>query len=39
MFVVSDGYFWLDAGESKTLTVSHTAGLKVNAWNIRRKKP
>lgn len=32
-FRVSDNYFWLDAGESKTVEVSDSQGLTVSAWN------
>ncbi len=32
-FTVSDNYFWLEAGESRTLEVSETEGLVVSAWN------
>jgi beta-mannosidase len=32
-FTVEDNYFWLDAGETRTLKVSDTKGLAVGAWN------
>lgn len=32
-FTISDNYFWLDAGESRTLEVNTTEGLIVEAWN------
>ncbi|MFZ4395010.1 MAG: glycosyl hydrolase 2 galactose-binding domain-containing protein [Kiritimatiellia bacterium] len=32
-FTADDNYFWLDAGQSKTVRVSHTEGLMVEAWN------
>ncbi len=34
-FTISDNYFWLDAGEEKTVTVSVTNGLTVRAWNCK----
>ena len=33
-FSASDNYFWLEAGESKSIRVSDTEGLTVNAWNV-----
>lgn len=33
-FTCSDGIFWLDAGESRTVTVSHTEGLRLSAFNV-----
>ncbi|HJD24505.1 MAG TPA: hypothetical protein H9694_10255 [Firmicutes bacterium] len=33
-FTCSDGMFWLDVGESRVLTVSHTEGLRLSAWNV-----
>jgi len=32
-FRVSDNYFWLDAGESRTVEVSEADGLVAEAWN------
>ena len=34
-FTISDNYFWLDAGEEKTLTVNINEGLTVSAWNVK----
>ena len=33
-FSASDNYFWLEPGESKSIRVSDTHGLTVNAWNV-----
>jgi len=30
---VSDNHFWLDVGESQTVTVNRRGGLRVGAWN------
>ena len=35
-FTVQDNYFWLDAGESKTLKVNSIKGVTVEAWNADR---
>ncbi len=35
-FTVSDNFFWLDAGESTTVQVSDTDGLRVSAWNVKQ---
>lgn len=32
-FRISDNYFWLEPGESKTVTVNQTDDLTVGAWN------
>ena len=32
-FRADDNYFWLDVGESKTITVNDAGGLAVGAWN------
>jgi len=32
-FEVSDGAFWLGAGESRTVSVNYPAGITVSAWN------
>ena len=32
-FTVSDNYFWLDAGETRTVRVNSTDGLTAAAWN------
>jgi beta-mannosidase len=32
-FTASDNYFWLDAGESRTVRVNTPAGLAAAAWN------
>ena len=32
-FTASDNYFWLDAGETRTVRVNSTAGLAAAAWN------
>ncbi len=32
-FYCEDSYFWLDAGESRQLTCSHTQGVRIAAWN------
>ena len=32
-FRISDNYFWLDAGESKTVTVNSTDNLTLSSWN------
>jgi beta-mannosidase len=34
-FTADDNYFWLDAGESKTVKVSETEGLVLGGWNIK----
>jgi beta-mannosidase len=36
-FTVSDNYFWLDAGEAKTVDVNHAEGFSVEAWNVGKK--
>ena len=36
-FTVSENYFWLDAGEEKTVAVNRTKGLTVSAWNCRNE--
>ena len=36
-FTISDNYFWLDAGEEKTVSVNETNGLTVSAWNCKLK--
>ena len=36
-FGASDNYFWLEAGESRCIRVSHTEGLTVDAWNIESR--
>jgi len=33
-FNADDNYFWLDAGESHTVGVSTTEGLRMEAWNV-----
>lgn len=33
-FTMEDNYFWLDAGETKTVKVSDTKGLVLDGWNI-----
>jgi hypothetical protein len=33
-FTIEDNYFWLNAGESKTVGVNTTEGLNVSAWNV-----
>jgi beta-mannosidase len=33
-FSASDNYFWLEAGESKSVRVSDTQGLAAEAWNV-----
>ena len=33
-FRVSDNYFWLDAGEAKTVEVYEIEGLNISAWNV-----
>jgi len=38
-FTVSDNYFWLDAGESRTVMVNHPEGLTVDAWNAGKTRP
>ena len=35
-FLISDNYFWLDAGEALTLTVNSASGLSVSAWNAAK---
>lgn len=35
-FTVEDNYFWLDAGESKTVKASSTDRLTVDAWNLEK---
>ena len=32
-FRISDNYFWLDAGESKTVTANPVSGLTADSWN------
>lgn len=32
-FVAGDNFFWLDPGESKTVSVSETAGVGARGWN------
>jgi beta-mannosidase len=32
-FTAQDSVFWLDAGESRTIEVNHTDGVRVKAWN------
>jgi hypothetical protein len=32
-FTVTDNYFWLDAGEERTVEVNCTRALRVSAWN------
>ena len=32
-FTADDNYFWLESGESKSLTVNATEGLTLGAWN------
>ncbi len=32
-FTVSDSYFWLNAGEEKTIEVNRSSPLEVSAWN------
>ncbi len=34
-FTISDNYFWLDAGEEKTVNVNETNGLTLGAWNCK----
>lgn len=36
-FTADENYIWLDAGESKTINVSDTQGLTVDAWNLQNK--
>ena len=36
-FTADDNYFWLDAGESKAVRVSHAEGLTAEAWNGGRR--
>jgi len=33
-FSAEDNYFWLDPGESRSIKVSDTDGLKLSAWNF-----
>jgi len=33
-FTADDNYFWLDAGESKTVKVSNPDGVVVSGWNM-----
>jgi hypothetical protein len=33
-FHAGANFFWLDAGESKTVDVTDTSGLKLEGWNI-----
>lgn len=33
-FTVSDSFFWLEAGETKTVEVNANDGLVVKAWNV-----
>ena len=35
-FTAEENYFWLEAGESKTVKVSDTEGLVVDGWNVER---
>jgi len=35
-FTVEDNYFWLDAGETKSVKVNDTKDLVVDAWNIMK---
>ncbi|MHB1454083.1 MAG: glycoside hydrolase family 2 protein [Saccharofermentanales bacterium] len=32
-FTATDNFFWLDAGESKTVTVNNASGVGVDCWN------
>ena len=34
-FTCDAGVFWLDAGESRTVAVSHTDGLRLSAFNVK----
>ena len=36
---LSENYFWLQAGEEKTITATETEGLCVKAWNAPVSKP
>lgn len=38
-FSADDNYFWLDAGEAKTVKVNSTQGLVLNAWNLGPNSP
>lgn len=38
-FTADDNYFWLDAGESKTVKVSDTSGLTLDGWNMEKPNP
>jgi beta-mannosidase len=33
-FTAGDGFFWLEAGESKSVDVSANNNLTVTAWNV-----
>ena len=33
-FTCDSGMFWLDAGESRIVSVSHTGGLRLSAFNV-----
>ena len=35
VFSCDDNYFWLDPQEERQITVSHTLGVRVAAWNAR----
>jgi beta-mannosidase len=36
-FTVEDNYFWLDAGETKSVKVNDTKDLVVDAWNLEKR--
>jgi hypothetical protein len=33
-FYADANYFWLDPGETKSVKVNETEGLKVSGWNL-----
>ena len=38
-FTASDGCFWLDPGEEKSIEVNSMQDMAVTAWNLRGRKP
>jgi len=38
-FTASDGCFWLDPAEQKSVEVDSIQGLSVNAWNLQGRRP
>jgi beta-mannosidase len=38
-FYADENYFWLDPSETKSVKVSDTRGLVLNAWNLERAIP